>query len=133
MPSCPEWTSLSTVVRAWPSSAGPARARVRCSASSVSSTGPTVGATCCTATTSAGYPNADLYQLLAYCTVLGLRSGHLVYAKGNEGAARHVVRRSGIEIFCHAVDLDQKPEGLLARMSDLAERIAATRLQPSTL
>ena len=32
----------------------------------------------------AGYPNADLYQLLAYCTVLGLRNGHLVYAKGNE-------------------------------------------------
>src|ERR1039457_4770631 len=28
----------------------------------------------------AGYPNADLYQLLAYCTVLGLRRGHLVYA-----------------------------------------------------
>jgi hypothetical protein len=29
-------------------------------------------------------PNADLYQLLAYCIVLGLHSGHLVYAKGNE-------------------------------------------------
>ena len=58
----------------------------------------------------AGYPNADLYQLLAYCTVLGLRSGHLVYAKGNEEPARHVVRRSGIEIFCHAVDLDQEPD-----------------------
>jgi 5-methylcytosine-specific restriction enzyme subunit McrC len=27
-----------------------------------------------------GYPNADLYQLLAYCTVLGLRAGHLTYA-----------------------------------------------------
>ena len=35
----------------------------------------------------AGYPNADLYQLLAYCTVLGLRNGHLVYAKGNEDPA----------------------------------------------
>ena len=81
----------------------------------------------------AGYPNADLYQLLAYCTILGLPNGHLVYAKGNEDPAHYLVRRSGIEIFCHAVDLDQKPEGLLARMSDLAERIAATRLQPSTL
>jgi 5-methylcytosine-specific restriction enzyme subunit McrC len=55
----------------------------------------------------AGYPNADLYQLLAYCTVLGLRSGHLVYVKGNGKPVRHVVRRSGIEIFCHAIDLDQ--------------------------
>jgi 5-methylcytosine-specific restriction enzyme subunit McrC len=34
-----------------------------------------------------GYPNADLYQLLAYCTILGLRKGHLVYAKGNEEPA----------------------------------------------
>jgi 5-methylcytosine-specific restriction enzyme subunit McrC len=79
----------------------------------------------------AGYPNADLYQLLAYCTVLGLRSGHLVYAKGNENPVRHVVRRSGIEIFCHAVDLDQPPDELLVQMSDLAERIAATRLHSS--
>jgi 5-methylcytosine-specific restriction enzyme subunit McrC len=68
----------------------------------------------------AGYPNADLYQLLAYCTVLGLRSGHLVYAKGNEKPMRHVVCRSGIEIFCHAVDLDQPPDGLLTEIGDLA-------------
>jgi 5-methylcytosine-specific restriction enzyme subunit McrC len=81
----------------------------------------------------AGYPNADLYQLLAYCTILGLRSGHLVYAKGNEKPTRHIVRRSGIEIFSHAVDLDQPPDGLLAGMGDLAERIAMIRLQPSPL
>ena len=78
----------------------------------------------------AGYPNADLYQLLAYCTVLGLRNGHLVYAKGNEDPARHVVCRSGIEIFCHAVDLGQPPDVLLAQMNELARRIAATRLEP---
>ena len=34
----------------------------------------------------AGFPQADLYQLLAYCTVLGLTDGHLVYAKGEEPA-----------------------------------------------
>jgi 5-methylcytosine-specific restriction enzyme subunit McrC len=76
----------------------------------------------------AGYPNADLYQLLAYCTVLGLRTGHLIYALGNENPARHAVRRSGIKIFCHAVDLDQPPDLLLARMSDLAGKIAAVRV-----
>ena len=76
----------------------------------------------------AGYPNADLYQLLAYCTVLGLRSGHLVYAKGNEEPARHVVRRSGIEIFCHAVDLDQEPDVLISQMRDLAQTIASVHL-----
>ena len=31
----------------------------------------------------AGYPNADLYQMLAYCTALRLSDGHLVYAKGS--------------------------------------------------
>ena len=36
----------------------------------------------------AGDPNADLYQLLAYCTVLGLPVGHLVYARGNANPAR---------------------------------------------
>ena len=76
----------------------------------------------------AGYPNADLYQLLAYCTVLGLRSGHLVYAKGNEKPVHHVVRRSGIEIFCHAVDLDQEPGVLISQMCDLAQTIASVHL-----
>jgi 5-methylcytosine-specific restriction enzyme subunit McrC len=76
----------------------------------------------------AGYPNTDLYQLLAYCTVFGLRTGHLIYAKGNEIPARHVVRSSGIEIRCHALDLDQKPAELLAQMHDLARLIASARL-----
>ena len=63
-----------------------------------------------------GYPNADLYQLLAYCTALGLRTGHLVYAEGNETAVRHVIRRSGIQIVCHAIDLNSSPDELLAHM-----------------
>ena len=76
----------------------------------------------------AGYPNADLYQLLAYCTVLGLPSGHLVYAKGNEEAARHVVRRSGVEIFCHALDLGLAPNMLLGQIDDLARTIASAHI-----
>ena len=70
-----------------------------------------------------GYPNADLYQLLAYCTVLGLRTGHLIYASGNETPARHVVRGSGVEIICHALDLGQASDVLLAKISDLSEKI----------
>jgi 5-methylcytosine-specific restriction enzyme subunit McrC len=73
-----------------------------------------------------GYPNADLYQLLAYCTVLGLRTGHLVYARGNEESARHVVKQSGIEIRCHAVDLSQAPDMLIAEMRGLAGKIASS-------
>jgi 5-methylcytosine-specific restriction enzyme subunit McrC len=71
-----------------------------------------------------GYPNADLYQLLAYCTVLGLRAGHLIYAKGNEDPVRHSVRGADVEIICHALDLDQPPQALLASVGALAQLIA---------
>lgn len=74
----------------------------------------------------AGYPNADLYQLLAYCTVLGLRRGHLIYAKGSEEPAHHVVRRSGIEIISHAIDLDTGPTALFDQVRGLAMSIANT-------
>jgi 5-methylcytosine-specific restriction enzyme subunit McrC len=70
-----------------------------------------------------GYPNADLYQLLAYCTVLGLRSGHLVYAHGNEEPTRHLVRGAGVEVVCHALDLDQTSDALLAEVRELAATI----------
>lgn len=34
-----------------------------------------------------GFPQADTYQMLAYCTVLGLPVGHLVYAEGNQDSS----------------------------------------------
>lgn len=74
-----------------------------------------------------GYPNADLYQLLTYCTVLGLHVGHLVYAAGNEQPARHVVREAYTEIICHALDLSQSPDALLGEVSSLAAHVAAER------
>jgi 5-methylcytosine-specific restriction enzyme subunit McrC len=72
----------------------------------------------------AGYPDADLYQMLAYCTALGLPEGHLVYAKGNAPHAAHRVRHAGIVIHQHALDLDQPPAGLLDDIRCLAHRIA---------
>jgi 5-methylcytosine-specific restriction enzyme subunit McrC len=71
-----------------------------------------------------GYPNADLYQLLAYCTVLGLRHGHLVYTKGDAETAHHLVRRADIEIHCHALELAAEPPTLLAHVSELADSVA---------
>jgi len=70
-----------------------------------------------------GYPNADLYQLLAYCTVLGLSAGHLVYAAGNEAPAHHVIRQAGTEIICHALNLSHPPADLLAEVETLATSI----------
>jgi 5-methylcytosine-specific restriction enzyme subunit McrC len=72
----------------------------------------------------AGYPNADLYQMLAYCTALRLPRGHLVYAKGAVDAARHVVSEAGVEILCHALNLDSEGEALLDQIGDLAGALA---------
>jgi 5-methylcytosine-specific restriction enzyme subunit McrC len=72
-----------------------------------------------------GFPNADIYQMLAYCTVLGLPRGHLIYAKGNEPVDRHTVQGSGVVIHCHALDLETPPAALLKQVSALAEGITA--------
>lgn len=71
-----------------------------------------------------GFPNADVYQLLAYCTRLGLRNGHLVYAKGNEEPVVHDIRGADVRIHCHALDLDQPPTLLLDQVQTLAHRMA---------
>ncbi|MDI9628230.1 MAG: restriction endonuclease [Acidobacteriota bacterium] len=76
-----------------------------------------------------GFPQADLYQMLAYCTVLGLPEGHLVYAKGNEDAHEHVVRRAGVRIVTHALDLDVQPAELLATMATMVNALIRAATQ----
>jgi len=56
-----------------------------------------------------------------------LHNGHLVYAKGNEEPGRHIVSQSGVEIFCHAVDLSLPPHLLIGQMRDLARTIASAQ------
>jgi 5-methylcytosine-specific restriction enzyme subunit McrC len=73
-----------------------------------------------------GFPDADLYQMLAYCTALGLPEGHLIYAKGNAPHAAHRVRHAGILIHQHALDLDQEPGALVAEIRDIADRLMST-------
>lgn len=71
-----------------------------------------------------GFPNADLYQVLAYCTVFGLSEGHLVYAKGNEPTRTHIVRGSAVAIHCHTLDLALPPAELLIQIDQLASTIS---------
>ncbi|GLU49006.1 McrC family protein [Nocardiopsis ansamitocini] len=71
----------------------------------------------------AGYPDSDLYQMLAYCTALGLSEGHLVYAKGNGPHTAHQVRHTGVVLHQHALELDQAPTGLLTDIAALADRM----------
>ena len=69
-------------------------------------------------------PNAHLYQMLAYCTALGLDDGWLVYAAGNATTFTSTVERAGVAIRCTVLDLAQAPEQLLASVWSLAVEIA---------
>jgi 5-methylcytosine-specific restriction enzyme subunit McrC len=71
-------------------------------------------------------PNADLYQMLAYCKVLGLAHGHLVYATGDEPRRTHVVRNSGVELRVHTIDLAGPVPALRTQVERLAEQIATS-------
>lgn len=72
---------------------------------------------------STGYPNADVYQLLAYCTALRLRVGHLVYAEG-EGLTKTVrINHAGITVNQHALDLTSPAPVILAQIAALADEM----------
>jgi 5-methylcytosine-specific restriction enzyme subunit McrC len=73
----------------------------------------------------AGSHTGDLYQMLAYCTRLGLREGHLVYAAGSgiTGGRHHLHGNPGVTVHQHVLDLDSELEALLAQVSAIAEAV----------
>lgn len=71
----------------------------------------------------AGFPNADIYQLLAYCTALRLPVGHLVYAAGNESGRVHHVDAAGLSVRAHVLDLSRAPHDLLVELDRLADAV----------
>ncbi|MET9100694.1 McrC family protein [Streptomyces antibioticus] len=81
-----------------------------------------------------GLLNADLYQALAYATVLGLREAHLVYASGWRPVRFHEVRGTaagpngrGVRIYQHSLDLSREPEELLTTFREIAGQLASGR------
>jgi 5-methylcytosine-specific restriction enzyme subunit McrC len=78
-------------------------------------------------------PNADIYQMLAYCTALGTPNGWLIYAAGNEDETIHRIQSSAVEIRVATVDLAQRPREVLSAIDELAAKIVerATRCQPA--
>lgn len=69
------------------------------------------------------FPNADIYQLLAYCTALGLDDGHLIYAKGEAQARSYRLRNSPVTVHCHTLDLAATPHELLAQVAEIGRRV----------
>lgn len=66
-------------------------------------------------------PSDDLYQLLAYCTILGLEEGHLVYGAGSGSSRSYEVRHAGTTLHVHHLDLSADPEALLTQVADLSD------------
>lgn len=74
--------------------------------------------------TPAGYPYADIYQLLAYCTALGVPVGHLIYAEGDPTASDVEVRNAEVVIRRHALNLTAPVPDLLAQVAEIASSVA---------
>lgn len=66
------------------------------------------------------YPNADLYQVLAYCTSLRVERGWLVYPSGTGGVRARRVLNSPITITEYPLNLDVPPHELLEQIEELA-------------
>ena len=73
------------------------------------------------ASTGGTYPNADHYQMLAYCTALEVPRAWLVYAGRGDVRVRRV-RNSDVSVAEFPLDLSQEPEALLLRVHELADR-----------
>lgn len=77
-----------------------------------------------------GYPNADVYQLLAYCTATRLGVGHLVYAEGGAETSDVFIPHAGVLVRRHALDLGLPVSSLQAQLAELAITIAAPVVTP---
>lgn len=70
--------------------------------------------------TSTEFPNADLYQAMAYAVATGRERALLVYAAGEEQPASHRVVHIGKRVDVVTLDLSQPPVGVLDQVQDLA-------------
>jgi 5-methylcytosine-specific restriction enzyme subunit McrC len=78
---------------------------------------------------------ADLYQMLAYCSVLGLRSGTLIYiSDGQQDADRLAsVRGTSVVVRTARVDVSAPPKQMIDRLHGIArESLLRARVSEST-
>jgi len=73
--------------------------------------------------TSTDYPNADIYQAMAYAVATGRQRALLVYAAGEGEPASHRVVHIGKRIDVVTLALGQPPAGVLAQVAELAKFI----------
>lgn len=79
------------------------------------------------------YPNADHYQMLAYCTALRVPVGWLVYASGSPGSVTRHVRHTGVEIVEYPLQLEAPPSALLQQIADLTSAAWRRSMEKQTV
>ena len=72
-----------------------------------------------------------LFQLISYCTALGLTDGHLVYASGTPLAEPYQIKNSAIRVHVHVLDLNQEPTDLANVVAALVERLTECSRRPA--
>ena len=75
---------------------------------------------------SENFPNADIYQMLAYCIAADLPSGLLIYPADElerTEPRRYQVRNTGKTIEVASINLQGQPDDILKEVVHLAERV----------
>ncbi len=73
---------------------------------------------------SESFPNADIYQILAYCVAADLPSGLLIYAAGElepTEPRRYRIRHADKTIEVASIDLEGQPDDILKQAARLAD------------
>lgn len=78
------------------------------------------------------YPNADHYQMLAYCTALQVPIAWLVYAQGVGEVRARRIRYTGVTVMEYPMDLSASPVEMLGQIERLAQQSAATPTRKAT-
>lgn len=77
------------------------------------------------------YANADHYQMLAYCTALGVPTAWLIYAGGGAKARVRKIKNAPVEVVECPLDLSASPAAILERIGSIAGLATSASTQPN--
>ena len=69
------------------------------------------------------FPNSDAYQLITYCTRLGLTTGHLIYVAGDLQPEPFEIIGTDVRLVIHAVEVSRPVEEIEQQVQLLAARL----------
>jgi 5-methylcytosine-specific restriction enzyme subunit McrC len=73
-------------------------------------------------------PNADMYQMLTYCTVLNIHRGYLIYARDSgEQERTYEILNNDCLIEVRTLDVESEPDPLLRQVASLAAELHRNR------